>query len=129
MANIQLFDKLGNEINPKTLAGLVILSGGGTVEEKIIALEAALSGQTGCHVGEDIKARDALIARASSPPGRTLPYRHTMSEGIVWRCLSTVCAAWTARRKTRNTPKSARRERNQPLSAGMKTSRRTATYL
>ena len=60
MANIQLFDKLGNEINPKTLAGLVILSGGGSVEEKIVALEAALSGQTGCHVVADIKARDAL---------------------------------------------------------------------
>lgn len=60
MANIQLFDKLGNEINPKTLAGLVILSGGGSVEEKIVALEAALSGQTGCHVVADIEARDAL---------------------------------------------------------------------
>lgn len=61
MANIQLFDKMGNEINPKTLAALVILSGGSSVEEKIIALEAALSGQTGCHVVEDIEARDALI--------------------------------------------------------------------
>ncbi len=53
MANIQLFDKQGNEINPKTLAALVILSGGGNVEEKIVALEAALSGQTGCHVVEE----------------------------------------------------------------------------
>lgn len=60
MANIQLFDKQGNEINPKTLAALVILSGGGNVEEKIVALEAALSGQTGCHVVEDIAARDAI---------------------------------------------------------------------
>lgn len=60
MSHIQLFDKQGNEINPKTLAALVIMSGGGTVEEKLIALEAALSGQTGCHVVADIKARDAL---------------------------------------------------------------------
>lgn len=60
MANIQLYDKHGNEINPKTLAALVILSGGGTVEEKIVALEAALSGQTGCSVVADIEARDAL---------------------------------------------------------------------
>ncbi len=62
MANIQLFDKQGNEINPKTLAALVILSGGGSVEEKIVALEAALSGQTGCHVVADIAARDKIAA-------------------------------------------------------------------
>lgn len=60
MAAIQLYDKLGNEIHPKTLAALVILSGGGTVEEKIVALEAALSGQTGTSVVEDIAARDAI---------------------------------------------------------------------
>ncbi|MDE7065367.1 MAG: hypothetical protein K2O70_07860 [Desulfovibrionaceae bacterium] len=62
MANIQLFDKAGNEINPKTLAALVILSGGGSVEEKLIALEAALSGQSGTHVVSDIAARDDIAA-------------------------------------------------------------------
>lgn len=60
MAAIQLYDKLGNEIHPQTLAALVILSGGGTVEEKLVALQAALSGQTGTRVVADITARDAL---------------------------------------------------------------------
>lgn len=40
--DVQLYDKNGNEINPKTLASLVTMDGGGTVEQKVAALENSI---------------------------------------------------------------------------------------
>lgn len=39
---VQLYDKNGNEINPKTLASLVTMAGGGSVEQKMATLENSI---------------------------------------------------------------------------------------
>ena len=54
-------DKL-HKVNVETIASQVKTTDGGNVEDKIVSLSAAIAGQTGVVVVDDIAARDAIAA-------------------------------------------------------------------
>ena len=63
--NTPLYQRVGAElhkVNLETIAAQVKTVDGGTVEDKLVSLAAAVAGQTGVVVVDDIAARDAVAA-------------------------------------------------------------------